>query len=194
MKVTFNEHIDNDCLLVSLKQPDTVEYEQVDNITLIKAGDEVVGLNIFEASDALGIDALDTIEANETTVEIINRLLESKGIAKISPDLSHKFVIGKVEEIERHPDADKLSVCQVNVGDTQLQIVCGAPNVDKNQKVVVAKVGAYMPNGLYIKPSELRGVHSEGMICSRTELGLTDDGVKGIYVLEHGEAGEEFYF
>lgn len=194
MKVTFNSHIDNDCLLVTLKPTDTPDYESVDNITVIKDGDEIAGFNIFDASSTLGIDALDTIEANAATVEIINRVLRDKGISKISPDLSHKFVIGKIEEIEAHKDADKLSVCQVNVGDERLQIVCGAPNVDKNQKVVVAKVGAFMPNGLYIKSSELRGVHSAGMICSRTELGLTDDGVKGIYVLADGEIGEEFYF
>lgn len=194
MKVTFNSHVDNDCLLVTLKPADTPEYETIDNITVIKDGDEIVGLNIFDARNTLGIDALDTIESNTTTVEVINRVLEEKGISKIAPDVSHKFVIGKVEEIEAHKDADKLSVCQVNVGDARLQIVCGAPNVDKDQKVVVARVGAFMPNGLYIKPSELRGVYSEGMICSRSELGMTDDGVKGIYVLEDGEVGEEFYF
>ena len=65
-----------------------------------------------------------------------------------------------------------------------LQIVCGAPNVDTEQKVVVARVGAIMPDGLYIKPSALRGVDSNGMICSKKELNLKDDGVKGIYVLD----------
>ena len=194
MKVTFNTHVDNDCLLVTFRPTETPEYEHVDNITLIKEGNDIVGLNIFNARSALGIDALDGVEANDSTLAIINRVLEEKGISKVTPDLSHKFVIGQVEEIEAHPEADKLSVCQVNVGSETLQIVCGAPNVDKNQKVVVAKVGAFMPSGLYIKPSKLRGVESKGMICSRQELGLSDDGVKGIYVLEEGKVGEEFYF
>ena len=194
MKLTYNTHMDDDCLLVSLKRADTPEYEYYDNLTVIKEGSEVVGLNIFKAASVLGIDALDTLEVNDKTVEVINGVLEQQNIDKISPDLSHKFVVGQVLEIWSHPDADKLSVCKVDVGSEVLQIVCGAPNVGKDQKVVVAKVGAFMPNGLYIKPSELRGVHSSGMICSRTELGLESDGVKGIYVLEQGEIGTEFNF
>ena len=60
-----------------------------------------------------------------------------------------------MEEKEKHPNADKLSVCKVNVGDEVLQIVCGAPNVEAGQKVVVAKIGAVMPSGMVIKPSQL---------------------------------------
>src|SRR5699024_4676840 len=76
------------------------------------------------------------------------------------------------EEKGTHENADKLSVCNVDVGEEILQIVCGAPNVDKGQKVVVAKIGAIMPSGLEIKPTKLRGVPSNGMICSKKELGL----------------------
>ena len=75
-------------------------------------------------------------------------------------------------EKEKHKNADKLSVCKVDVGTDTLQIVCGAPNVDAGQKVVVAKIGAVMPSGLVIQPSELRGVPSQGMICSAKELQL----------------------
>jgi len=76
-------------------------------------------------------------------------------------------------------------VCKVDVGNEVLQIVCGAPNVDKGQKVVVAKVGATMPSGLRIKPTELRGVPSNGMICSQKELGMPNaPKEKGIYVLD----------
>src|SRR5699024_12129975 len=95
-----------------------------------------------------------------------------------------------------HEGGDQLSVCNVDVGEETLQIVCGAPNVDKGQKVVVAKVGAMMRSGLEIKPTKLRGVPSNGMICSKKELGLPQPSEeKGIYILEDSyQVGEAFIF
>jgi len=87
-----------------------------------------------------------------------------------------KIVFGKVVECEKHPDADKLNVCQVDIGTSTRQIVCGASNVRAGLDVVVATVGAQMPSGLLIKPVKLRGIESEGMICSATEIGLPDIG------------------
>ncbi|AIO19605.1 Phenylalanine--tRNA ligase beta subunit [Candidatus Izimaplasma bacterium HR1] len=81
-------------------------------------------------------------------------------------------VVGHVLSKEQHPDADKLSVCQVNIGGETSQIVCGAPNVDQGQMVIVAKPGAVLPGGFKIKTSTIRGVESNGMICSLAELGL----------------------
>ncbi|WP_216902991.1 phenylalanine--tRNA ligase subunit beta [Synechococcus sp. CCY 9618] len=94
-------------------------------------------------------------------------------------------VVGFVQERKAHPNADKLSVCTVAVGQAEpLQIVCGAPNVRMGQHVPVALVGSTLPAvGLTIKPAELRGVASSGMICSLKELGL-DDGSNGIAELD----------
>jgi phenylalanyl-tRNA synthetase beta chain len=84
-------------------------------------------------------------------------------------------VVGFVKAREKHPDADKLSVCTVDVGSGEdLQIVCGAKNVAAGQKVPVALVGAKLPGGVHIKRAKLRGVESQGMICSAKELGLND--------------------
>ncbi len=90
-----------------------------------------------------------------------------------------KIVFGKVLECEKHPDADKLNVCKVDIGSSIRQIVCGASNVRVGLNVAVATIGAVMPGGLVIKPVKLRGVESEGMICSPTEIGLEDcqDGI-----------------
>lgn len=83
------------------------------------------------------------------------------------------LVVGYVEEIAPHPDADKLNICQVNIGEeTPVQIVCGAPNVGAGQTVIVAKVGGRLPCGIKIKRAKLRGQVSEGMICSLQEIGL----------------------
>jgi len=94
-----------------------------------------------------------------------------------------KIVFGKVLECEKHPDADKLNICKVDIGSATRQIVCGASNVREGLSVVVATVGAVMPNGMVIKPVKLRGVDSEGMICSAGEIGLPELG-KGIMELD----------
>src|SRR5699024_5600830 len=86
---------------------------------------------------------------------------------------SENVVVGYVKECEQHPNADKLRLCQVEVGeDTPLQIICGAPNVAQGQKVVVAKPGAVLPGNFKIKKVKLRGIESNGMICSLKELGV----------------------
>ncbi|RPF55418.1 phenylalanine--tRNA ligase subunit beta [Aquisalibacillus elongatus] len=99
-------------------------------------------------------------------------------------------VVGYVEQCEQHPNADKLNLCQVNVGEDELlQIVCGAPNVAQGQYVVVAKPGAVLPGGFRIKKAKLRGETSNGMICSLQELGYDEKYVPeqfkdGIYVFD----------
>ena len=82
------------------------------------------------------------------------------------------LVVGEVVECEMHPDSDHLHVCKVNVGNEVLQIVCGAPNVRKGLKVIVALVGAELPGDFKIKAGKIRGVESNGMLCSISELGL----------------------
>jgi phenylalanyl-tRNA synthetase beta chain len=94
-----------------------------------------------------------------------------------------KVVVGKVLSCEKHPDADKLNVCQVDVGVAKRQIVCGAANVVDAEYVAVALIGAVLPEDFEIKFATLRGVDSEGMICSAGELGLPEVG-EGIMVLD----------
>jgi phenylalanyl-tRNA synthetase beta chain len=84
-------------------------------------------------------------------------------------------VVGEVVAVEPHPDADKLSVCQVSDGASQVQVVCGAPNVRKGLKAPFAVVGAMLPGDFRIRKAKLRGQPSEGMLCSESELGLSDD-------------------
>ena len=100
------------------------------------------------------------------------------------PDFFKSIVVGYVMSREPHPDADKLSVCQVDLGDGNVQqIICGAPNVAAGQKVPVATIGTSFPDGLIIKKAKLRGVNSHGMICSERELELSNDH-SGIMVLD----------
>ncbi len=127
------------------------------------------------------------IDLPESQDELGSRLtsagLEIEEVIEMGADLS-SFVVGLVETREKHPDADKLSVCSVDVGgDEPLVIVCGAPNVAAGQRVAIARHGTVMPDGLKIKRSKIRGVKSNGMICSSRELGLGDEH-DGILVLD----------
>ncbi|HDF3308921.1 TPA: phenylalanine--tRNA ligase subunit beta [Staphylococcus aureus] len=103
------------------------------------------------------------------------------------------LVVGFVKSKEKHPDADKLNVCQVDIGeDEPVQIVCGAPNVDAGQYVIVAKVGGRLLGGIKIKRAKLRGERSEGMICSLQEIGISSNYIpksfeSGIYVFSESQ-------
>ncbi|MBN1632902.1 MAG: phenylalanine--tRNA ligase subunit beta [Ignavibacteria bacterium] len=94
------------------------------------------------------------------------------------------FVVAEVVHKDKHPDADKLTVCRINTGSEELTVICGAPNVEKGQKVCFAKIGAVIPqNGMEIKKTKIRGVTSYGMICAEDELGLSNDH-SGIMILD----------
>ena len=124
-------------------------------------------------------------DLNELAVKITKAGIN---VEKVITNHIDNLVIGEVLECENHPDSDHLHVCKVNTGDEVLQIVCGASNVRKGLKVIVAKVGAILPGGFEIKKSKIRGVESNGMICALFELGLeekTDETYnKGIYEVD----------
>ncbi|MFC3285385.1 phenylalanine--tRNA ligase subunit beta [Litchfieldella rifensis] len=103
-------------------------------------------------------------------------------------------VVASVTHKAQHPDADKLNVCQVDDGSGEVrQVVCGAPNVEVGQKVPFARVGAVLPGDFKIKRAKLRGVESQGMICSASELGLEEGHSAGIFVLPaSAPLGEDF--
>lgn len=134
----------------------------------------------------------DYIDIN-LSVEDISTLLTDIGLEVESVEKYQSIkgglsglVVGEVLEKTKHPDADKLSVCQVDVGNETLQIVCGAPNVDKGQKVVVALVGSTVyptkQQPFDIKKAKIRGVESYGMICAEDEIGVGENH-EGILVL-----------
>jgi phenylalanyl-tRNA synthetase beta chain len=93
-----------------------------------------------------------------------------------------KVVVAKILSIRKHPNADRLSLVEVSTGKENLPVVCGATNIREGQKVPLALVGAHLPNGIEIKRSKIRGVLSEGMLCSEIELGLGPDET-GIMIL-----------
>ncbi len=122
----------------------------------------------------LNLDGID----NSTLVETFNKIgleVEEAKEYKIPANV----VVGKVIHCQKHPNADKLNLCEVDVGEERLQIICGAANVVNAKFVAVAKIGALLPGDFKIKKAKLRGIESFGMICSSTELGLPkmEDGI-----------------
>ena len=116
--------------------------------------------------------------------------LEVDSVTELFTDLS-ELRTGLVRSAEPHPDADKLTLCRVAVGDQELQIVCGAPNVRAGLNVVVALPGTTLPGDVKIKKAKVRGIESQGMICSERELGLGDnhDGIMELPEgIEHGRS------
>jgi len=108
--------------------------------------------------------------------------LEVDSIDSAAPVFDH-VVIGEVLSLEKHPDADKLNICEVNVGNDQpVSIICGASNVAKGVKVPAALVGAALPGGMKIKKAKLRGIVSFGMLCSALELGIAES-ADGLLIL-----------
>ncbi len=140
---------------------------------------------------------LEGVTPDELADRITKSGIEVEGVESLNKGISG-VVVGHVEACEQHPNADKLNVCKVNIGeDEPVQIICGAPNVAAGQKVAVAKVGAVLPGDFKIKKAKLRGEASHGMICSLEELGVDAKMVPkefadGIYVLqEDAEVGSD---
>ncbi|WP_125546263.1 YtpR family tRNA-binding protein [Levilactobacillus lindianensis] len=139
--------------------------------------EQTLGYNFLAVSKILpDISGNGQIHLTENDVAALNNALESAGFAgELVADTDPKFVVGYVKTATPHPDSDHLLVTETVVDDDQtLKIVSGSPNMQADIKVVVAKVGAMMPNGLIIWPGALRGVESNGMICSGRELKLAN--------------------
>ncbi|MGG2082746.1 YtpR family tRNA-binding protein [Lysinibacillus pakistanensis] len=199
MNVFYNKEHVGDVLLVQLATEAIVktEVERAGDIAILKEAQtgEIKAFNLFNASSYVQTDAKGLVEVTPELVGQLEAAIAKNGATiSLDVDFTPKFVVGLVETKDKHPNADKLSVCTVNVGEEILQIVCGAPNVEAGQKVVVAKIGAVMPSGMLIKEGNLRGVDSHGMLCSARELAIPNaPSEKGILVLpQDAEIGSAF--
>lgn len=193
----YDYHTIGDVLLIVKDletKPDKV-LKNGDVVSLYK-NDELIGINIFDISSVLKIKSKGLIVLPiKEMIDIINNILENAGVETLSYKEESGFKIGHVLTCEEHPDSDHMHVLTVDIKDEVLDIVCGAPNVKAGQKVVVATLGTTMFDGKKIVPSELRGIKSNGMLCSPRELHLEGaPQVRGILVLdENAEIGEDFF-
>ena len=136
------------------------------------------------------------VDPKLTTKELATTLtmagIEVESLEPVAPPFT-KVVVAQVLEVAKHPNADKLTLCQVDAGQgSPLSIVCGAPNVRAGMKVPCALVGAELAGGLKIKQAKVRGAESNGMLCSARELGLSDDHSGILSLPDDAKVGEDF--
>lgn len=203
MIVSYNLNGVGDTLLIAVKDSEgkevtSVRKEDVACVSLKETG-EVVAWNIFLASEKISdLTGNGQVHLSKNQINDLNAEVKKAGFnTEFVFDESPKFVIGFVKECRKHEDSDHLSITTIEVDNgEELQIVCGAPNIAQGLKVVVAKVGAMMPDGMLIWPGELRGVKSFGMVCSARELQLANaPEKKGILELpESAVVGSAFDF
>ena len=199
MIFAYNKAHVGDTLLVMLADDQGLEQtvERKFNIAQIKnSAGTIVGWNFFHVSEFLELTGNGAISLTDEQIDLLNEKLAISGFnEKLPYDHEPHFVVGFVKSCVPHPDSDHLSITETEVDNGEvLQIVCGAPNIREGLKVVVAKPGTMMPDGMLIWPGVLRGVESYGMICSAKELELPNaPQKKGILELsQDAVVGSEF--
>lgn len=194
--------VSNQVLMVAIANGSKAEREaerkgKVAQIRNIETG-EVYGYNFFDISAIVDTTTNGTKDLSHAEVSELNNEIEAAGFSPLlEADDRPKFVVGLVKKSEPMEGSDHLKITQTEIDQGEvLQIVCGAPNIEAGQKVVVAKEGAVMPDGLVIWAGKLHKADSQGMICSAKELQLEHAPKKrGILVLdEDTQVGEAFQF
>lgn len=166
-------------IIIKILNKEGTRVVEDNDLTLIYSGDNLVGINVLniELSNKTSKSELEKI-----AFEKISRVFDVEQVSK-----EPQFIVVKVVECEKVPDTH-LSLCQVETGKNKtIQVVCGAANVKKGMKTILAKVGSWMPNGLLIEQGKLRGHDSFGMLCSAKELNLNKFNDKGIVELSKFE-------
>ena len=193
----YNLKLIGDILLIILDEeiiPNRKEKMEED-VVFIYHDDNLVGINIFNFSKLIKIKSTGLIPLpNDQFIDVINSRLK-----KFNFILPYKkesgFKIGKIIELEEHPESSHLHLLKVDIGSEVLDIVCGASNVSIGAVVVVATIGTTMFDGSLIKKGKLLGYESYGMCCSERELNLTNDQNKqGLLILDDTyKLGEDFF-
>lgn len=195
--IFYNYHTIGDVLLI-VSDLETKPNRVIKNgdVTSLYLDDKLIGINIFNISNVLKIksNGLIVLPLKEM-IDVINNILINANVETLEYKKESGFKVGKVLTCEEHPDSDHMHVLKVDIGSEVLDIVCGAPNVKEGQKVVVATLGTTMFDGKKIVPSSLRGIKSNGMLCSPRELHLEGaPNVRGILVLDDDAIiGEDFF-
>lgn len=176
MKATYfyNQKLIGDVLLIIIdNEASATHIETKDDICIIYNQDKVIGINVFNISEVVKFKNEGRILLpSDTVIDIINNRLVEFGIEKLDYIRETGFKVGKILQVEEHPESNHLHCLKVDVGNEILEIVCGAYNVKEDMLVVVATIGTTMMDGTIIKPGKLLGEVSNGMCCSSKELGM----------------------
>ncbi|QHX36112.1 tRNA-binding protein [Spiroplasma sp. TIUS-1] len=170
--IAYNSRFKTIIIKISNKQRTSIVENE--DMTLIYSGSELIGINV------LNVELDNKISRKELEMIALDKISHVLDVQQINKE--PQFIVVEVIECEKIPDTH-LSLCQVKTGKEIIQIVCGASNVKAGMKTILAKVGSWMPNGLFIEQGKLRGHDSFGMLCSAKELNLDKFNEKGIIEL-----------
>ena len=202
MITSYNFKQIGDVLIAVLGQDKGIQTSRKNgNIVALKNEDgKIIGYNIFNVSSITPEikNQNGQVILSDNQIDKLNEAIVSAGFdTKLPSKVSPKFVVGFVKSMKEHPKSSHLYITETEVEDGKtLQIVSSSPNMQEGIKVVVAEVGAMMPNGLIIWPSELKDVESDGMICSGRELKIPNapDRPGALILPDSYKIGEPFDF
>ena len=180
---------------VLLLKEDGIRYEGDGPVFIIRnESNEITAYHFVDEENILSSYEDGYIRWNEELYLAVVHFFEKKGIHLPERDINNYFVVGKILSAQKHPESSHLHICQVDVGEEIIQIVCGSKVLPLEEKVVVAKEKAVLPGGKLIQSSKLNGVESKGMLCSAYELGLDPNHEKeGLYIIENQEIGTNYH-
>jgi tRNA-binding protein len=188
MKVAlfYNKENIGDVLIMKSNDEIGTSIKKIDDLVVIYKNDEIIGYNYFNISHyfndlKLGIN----YHPSNELISFINNKIKENNLEEIEI-IEPNFRVGLVEECI-DIEGTHLHLCKVNVKEEVLQIVCGAKNVEKGKLVVVAMIGTIMNDGSFINKGELKGYESYGMLCSKRELNIPTEEVRGLYLLNEEE-------
>lgn len=165
------------------------------DLVMIYHDQTLIGMNLYQPKTylpALTSGILRRIEAS--WLETINTLLKNAGVKESLHTFHSGFSIGEITQVETHPDADQLFVCQVNLGEKTIQVVTNSKKVKPLDKVVVALPGTLLNDGTLIQEGMMMQVASQGMFCSEKTLGISPETQVGVFVLaQNAIIGKDFY-
>lgn len=185
-----------DMLAIYLQQTlPATHHLKKDKMMFIYHQDKLIGINVFQPKTLIkDLDQGLIRRMNPASIAVLNQTFQQHGVNLVLPSFESGFIVAEVQQVEPHPDADALFVCQVNIGTKVIQIVTNAQKVKPGHRLVVALPGAMLLDGQVLQKGMILKVLSQGMFCSEKALGITPETQVGVYRLDDQRSiGKDFY-
>ena len=166
-----------------------------DKIMFIYHQDKLIGINVFQPKTLIkDLDQGLIRRMNPASITVLNQTFQQQGMNVVLPSFQSGFIVAEVQQVEPHPDADALFVCQVSIGTKVIQIVTNSQKVKPSHRLVVALPGAMLLDGQVLQEGMMLKVLSQGMFCSEKTLGISPETQVGVYLLDQQlPIGKDFY-
>ena len=166
-----------------------------DKMIFIYHQDKLIGVNVFQPKTLIkDLDQGLIRRMNPASIAVLNQAFQQQGMNVVLPMFESGFIVAEIQQVEPHPDADALFVCQVNIGTKVIQIVTNSQKVKPGHRLVVALPGSMLLDGQVLQEGMMLKVLSQGMFCSEKTLGINPETQVGVYLLDDQRPiGKDFY-